>query len=594
MPSSSASAGSSGGRIPGSLAASIDLPAPGGPVISLLWSINRLLGEFGYRTRVTVNFAPGTLYDSYIRFSRLEQLKGDSLERQQEGERWAAELGLTLNENLRDLGLSAYHGTHREKGDLGTYLRMVEKGEIPRGRVLMVEDFDRLSRERVLDALMQFLALIHAGIVVATSIDRQIYSLEIINNDWTKLIHSLSKMSRAHDESAMKAGRVATAWEHKRRDATTKPMTARCPEWLRLTDGKFKKIYERVAIVERIFEECVSGLGNRKIATRLDAEGISAFRGMNGWHESSVQKILSNEAVLGIFQPHRKIKGKRVPVGEPIPDYYPEIIDETLFWRARSAARARQTGAAGRKGKTYSNLFSGFSYCDCGSSLVYVNKGSGPKGGQYLVCSSGKRKLCTNNVHYPYQSLEDNILRHIPLIDFANVLPEKPKEADNGIGELEAKLSRQTQRLDSLFKFDDLESAQPHIRALDEEIKSLKVQLTEARKTAKMTEHMQPDRLDQLLEMIARLHFADENQLYVLRAGLAQELRRIIDRVVLNQDREIRVVLKPAAGYGAQMEFRNGRLDQLRLTHLDTGETTEIPRILFLEMQRYMLSQIPR
>src|SRR5580700_9778818 len=37
MPSSSASAGSSGGRIPGSRAASIDFPAPGGPTIKRLW-----------------------------------------------------------------------------------------------------------------------------------------------------------------------------------------------------------------------------------------------------------------------------------------------------------------------------------------------------------------------------------------------------------------------------------------------------------------------------------------------------------------------------------------------------------------------------
>ena len=33
----SASAGSSGGRMPGRRWASIDLPAPGGPIISMLW-----------------------------------------------------------------------------------------------------------------------------------------------------------------------------------------------------------------------------------------------------------------------------------------------------------------------------------------------------------------------------------------------------------------------------------------------------------------------------------------------------------------------------------------------------------------------------
>ena len=70
-----------------------------------------------------------------------------------------------------------------------------------------------------------------------------------------------------------------------------------------------------------------------------------------------------------------------------------------------------------------------------------------------------------------------------------------------------------------------------------------------------MAEHAQADRLDQLLLTIARLHFADEDERYLLRAHIAQELRWIIDRVILKQDREIRVVLKPAAGYGAQMDL---------------------------------------
>jgi hypothetical protein len=61
-------------------------------------------------------------------------------------------------------------------------------------------------------------------------------------------------------------------------------------------------------------------------------------------------------------------------------------------------------------------------------------------------------------------------------------------------------------------------------------------------------------------------------------------------RVVLNRVREILVVLKPASGYGAQMEFRNSRSEMLRLTDLDSGEMTEIDRFLFLSMQHYMLS----
>lgn len=328
--------------------------------------------------------------------SRPEQLKGNSLRRQLEAsEQWADELGLTLDDSLRDLGLSAYSGAHRTKGALGDYLGMVEQGEIPPGKVLMIESLDRLSRETVLKALRQFMALVEAGIIIATLADKQIYSRETIGNDWTKLIFSLTIMARAHEESAMKAQRLAAAWEKKRRDAPTKPMTARCPEWSKLVDGKFELIPDRVAIIRRIFEECVSGLGKRQIATRLNEEGIPAFRGENGWHGSSVQKILSNEGVLGVFQPHRRANGKRIPDGEPIPNYYPPIIDEVLFWRVRASVESRSKGAAGRKGKGYANLLQGLGMCECGASLVYVDKGKSPKGGQYLVCSRAKRGLCS-------------------------------------------------------------------------------------------------------------------------------------------------------------------------------------------------------
>jgi DNA invertase Pin-like site-specific DNA recombinase len=118
---------------------------------------------------------------------------------------------------------------------------MVDRGEIPRGRVLMVEDFDRLSRETVVDALAQFMALIQAGIIIAMSIDRQIYSRETIGNDRTQLILSLTRMAQAQEESAMKSKRLSAAWEKKRPEATIKPITARCPDWLRLEEWRIQK-----------------------------------------------------------------------------------------------------------------------------------------------------------------------------------------------------------------------------------------------------------------------------------------------------------------------------------------------------------------
>jgi DNA invertase Pin-like site-specific DNA recombinase len=92
---------------------------------------------------------------SYIRFSTPEQLKGNSLLRQLElSKKYADENGLYLDESLtlKDLGLSAFSGEHRKRGELGIFLNMVKKGKIPNNSVLLVESLDRISREQVLDS----------------------------------------------------------------------------------------------------------------------------------------------------------------------------------------------------------------------------------------------------------------------------------------------------------------------------------------------------------------------------------------------------------------------------------------------------------
>jgi hypothetical protein len=220
-----------------------------------------------------------------------------------------------------------------------------------------------------------------------------------------------------------------------------------------------------------------------------------------------------------------------------------------------------------------------------------VDKGKGPKGGQYLVCSKGRRWLCVNRNHYPYPPLEEEILRLVPLINFGAILPSKPNAGNNRIAELESEIARKTQRLSTLLDLEDIEAAKDRIRRLDEELKTLKGRLVEARKAAKAAEHVQEDWLDQLLMTIVALQVATEDDRYVLRSKIAQELRRIIDRVILNSRREVRLVLKASAGYQAEMDFRNDKFEMLRLTDIETGVVTPIDRFLFLSTQRFLFSE---
>src|SRR5262249_40247836 len=189
-------------------------------------------------------------------------------------------------------------------------------------------------------------------------------------------------MGRAHDESVTKSQRVGAAWANKRAQADTQPLTAKCPAWLKLSSDRkrYEEIPERVKVVCSIFEDAVSGIGTYTITRRLNSRGINSFGRSNGWQNSYVSKILTNRAVIGEFQPHKRLPtGKRVPVGEPIKNYFPAIVEPDLFHRAQSARADRRLAGRGRKGKYVTNLFSGMSTCfSCGSHMAFENKGQPP------------------------------------------------------------------------------------------------------------------------------------------------------------------------------------------------------------------------
>lgn len=322
---------------------------------------------------------------SYIRFSTPEQGKGDSLRRQVDAARtYAAALGLELDESLRDLGRSAYSGAHRTQGALGGFLCAVEGGEVPRGSLLIVESLDRLSREQVLDALEQFRAILKAGIEVVTLSDGQRYTEASVRKDFTQLLVSLLVMARAHEESARKAERVSAAWDQKRlRAVEGEAMTARCVAWCRAAgtgrERRYELIPERAAVVRRVFQETVDGMGRRVVVRRLNAEAVPTWGRSGGWQDSYIAKMLQNRAVMGFGQPHHRTVEGRVPLGEEVAGYYPEAIPPDLFHRA-NAARVQRRGKGGPQGEGVANLFGGLARCRCGATMVHVNKGAPPKG----------------------------------------------------------------------------------------------------------------------------------------------------------------------------------------------------------------------
>ena len=366
---------------------------------------------------------------------------------------------LHLDESLIDEGVSGFRGKNLIVGQLNKFYQWIESGRVQKGSTLIVESLDRLSRDSVTVALTAFLQIINAGVRVVTLMDGMTYSTESINSNPGSLMLSLVIMMRANEESDSRSKRIAHAWKSKREEALEKgvPMTSRLPAWLSLTgeeevkDRKWIVNEERAALVKRIFTMSAKGMGKRTIAKILIKEGIPAWgdgrkgaRKADGWHDSYIQKILRNEAVIGRYQPHwiDPETRKRTPSGEAIENYFPKIIPMQLWEAAQEHTRP-----PGPRSERVSNLFSGLLVDGyTGRKMRFISKGEGRGHGKYLV-SDANRFPGVKAQTWPYPHFEEVVLRNLVQLDWSGLFDRKSDGKVNDLLEQKAKLKRQSNRL---------------------------------------------------------------------------------------------------------------------------------------------------
>jgi len=502
---------------------------------------------------------------SYVRFSTPDQRKGDSERRQAEAAlSWAEQKGMILDETLtmRDLGLSAYSGAHISKGALGVFLQLVRGGQIVPGSVLLVENLDRISREEITEALEQFLAIIRSGIKIVTLADNaREYSKETINANAGDLIVSLAIMARAYEESATKSKRLASAWKNKRAHVNKKKLTRIAPYWLKLSEDKtkFHIISARANIVERIYRMKLDGFGYGRIVRTLNGEPDRWNRKdrygnlRNGWQKSYITTILSNRAVIGEYQPKRFVKDangkttkKKEPAGEPIPDYFPRILSDELFYAVRKLAETNK-GKGGRNGKIR-NLFGHIAKCGyCGSSMQYINRGDGPKGGQYLYCDKARRGMGCVGFSVRYTDFEELLLKYCRNLNILDILPsndssaEELKKAQILYDGLQGKKidveQRITNTLDSIGSTPDKrvrERLEVFMASLFDEqdliegqAKSVKMEIDRLSGYEQEVE----TRLDLVKELLASKQTGENQKIPEFRKKLRNKIRQLIQRI---------------------------------------------------------------
>jgi DNA invertase Pin-like site-specific DNA recombinase len=494
---------------------------------------------------------------SYVRFSTAAQQLGDSLRRQVEmAEAYCEKHGLDLHPvSYRDLGVSAFKRKNVEKGALAAFIGAVRAGKVEKGSYLVMEQFDRMSRDDVDMALKLLLDLVHSGIRLVTLVDGRVWDRDTVK-DVSNLIVAIVFMSRANNESAMKAGRLRAKWDQKKLLARTttgaRIVTSECPRWLAPNGDKtgFVVIEDRAESVRKVFEKRIAGFGVVSIVRRANAEHWPVPGKGNSWHTSLVGRLLSNRAVLGEYQPHKSgDDGKRTPVGDPVLGYYPPVLDEQTFLRAQ-AVRERRGEFPGRRDASLKNWLQGLLKCACGQSFVRKNKDSKAQPGYArYYCQARNRGIPgPDGTLCPGANAAD--LEHAVLAVVSTVAPTyfvgtaRMDDLKARIEVLEVDVSAARQKRD---RFADA------IGSSSASIPALLARLGDAEKELAAREGEMRGLRAELADLSGDVDTVFENILKAVRAvdsldaraALREDLSRIIDKVVVHQtDGYISVLLR--------------------------------------------------
>ena len=470
---------------------------------------------------------------SYLRFSSVEQAKGDSFRRQTElSTKYAEKHDISLDDSLQlqDLGVSAFKSANATEGRLSVFLAAIESGRIKPGSYLLIESFDRLARSQIMTALALLNQILSKDIIVVTLSDEKVYTKDSLN-DLPNLMYSILIMSRAHEESLIKSKRVCASWESRIKNAHIKPISGRIPMWLKLEDGKIVGIPERVEVIQRIYQMSLSGMGMHVIANTLNSEGVPSFLNA-GWRCASIQSILKNRAVLGECTPNKMVDGKKAAITTLV-DYFPKIISEEDY-AAVQVALASRRHKGGEIGKTV-NIFAHLMKCKvCGSPMVKIKN----NGLMYMSCDRGRRGLskcgCTG---WRYDDLLQRTLKLVSEMDLDKIGQNTKTEIDilqSQIYLIDEKINDQVIKKNNVLAAisigGDMMSLVEMLKGIEEELKTLDYQKISIQALLNEEQH-RVKASKNTLESLSKF-----NQNMDLATGLEVKamLRNLVDKITID------------------------------------------------------------
>lgn len=532
----------------------------------------------------------------YCRISSHGQEDGHGMPRQEEeGRRIASSYGHSNPEVIKDNGFSAYSGENLTAGEFGRFLSRLEHLEAP--GVLIVESLDRISRAEPIQAVMTFTTIVNQGWTIHCWIGGRIFNRERLSSNPFLFFEVVMEHQRSNSESKLKHVRNSLVWSSKRDRARTGdrsvPLTRRAPLWLKWIEadphtgrpGHWQENAERVTIIRRIFRDLLSGMGRDTIARGLNLDGLRPWGHGRLWHGGTVHKITVDRRLLGEMTMHSYVvqqetkphlkgptrKKTRSAIGDPILDYFPQIISHEEFRRAEEESKRRAptkvANPGGKAGTKFTNLFRKMSFCFCCGSPMRRKGGDGhTRGVAKYYCTGIKLLNCKNKTGHNYDMIEKGILFWA-----ANYVRPEPAQRPDNIGRELVALKEKCDRLRTNIKHLYMRAGtdQDAADALDELIKErtkLEARI-HSHEIALDKSHLDANRHKNSVQAIMdaqSLKSLPMNEFFRLRSNAHRALSEIMEVIYFDISQFIIIT----TGGAMQIAFQySGRFDHSNMNH---------------------------
>jgi site-specific DNA recombinase len=228
-----------------------------------------------------------------------------------------------------DEGISGKSKEHRIE-----FIRMIKDAEKHNIDLIITKSISRFARNTA-DCIEAVRML--KGLGVRVFFEKE--NINTLNAESELVLTILSSI--AEEELASMSENIRWSNQRRFRQGKMQLVTERFMGYDRDGKGGLVINEEQAAVVRRIFDECISGLGVTMIARGLEADGIKNVSGNSSWSPSVILGMLKNEKYIGDAILQKTVTAnsitfeRKVNEGEApkyyIRDNHPAIIDREKF-----------------------------------------------------------------------------------------------------------------------------------------------------------------------------------------------------------------------------------------------------------------------